>query len=202
MAYNQKTRELLVGKQLLIFDFDGTLADTSNIHAEAFSKALSSTGITVDYSTIAGMKTVDAVRKLLTEHGLKLSCKKVDKLTQKKQQYARNLIETTLEPIPGVMEFLAWAEKRFKLALVTSGSKTTVQLALKKLKFENLFEPSIFSEDVNLAKPNPEGFLLAAKYWNINNNHCLVFEDSSAGVEAAKLAKMQVIDVRRKCVWL
>lgn len=59
--------DALRGKRLLIFDFDGTVADTTHLHAAAFSEVLATLGIEVDYPSIAGLKTLDAMRQCL--HG-------------------------------------------------------------------------------------------------------------------------------------
>ena len=61
--------QLLQGKRLLIFDFDGTVADTSPLHAAAFAQVLAPLGIAVDYPAIAGLKTLDAMRKCLAAGG-------------------------------------------------------------------------------------------------------------------------------------
>jgi HAD superfamily hydrolase (TIGR01509 family) len=185
----------LVEKKVLIFDFDGTLANTSELHAAAFSKVLGSFGIAVDYQNIAGMNTLDAIQKCLIENSVELDPEGVDDLVLKKQDSVRNMIKESLEPIAGVREFLVWANKRFKLALVTSGSRATVCVALEKLKFNDLFELMIFSEDVKNSKPSPDGFLLAAKHYDVESKCCLVFEDSKAGIDAAIGANMQVVDV-------
>ncbi|MBT4764513.1 HAD hydrolase-like protein, partial [bacterium] len=56
MDSNDEYEKLLIRKKLLIFDFDGTLANTSKFHAKAFSQILNPLGLIVDYSSIAGMK--------------------------------------------------------------------------------------------------------------------------------------------------
>ena len=61
--------ELLSGKALLIFDLDGTLIDTTPIHARAFEETFAPLNIPVDYSTIAGMKTEDAVERAACGRG-------------------------------------------------------------------------------------------------------------------------------------
>lgn len=186
----------LSGKRLLIFDFDGTVADTSPLHAAAFLQVLAPLGIKVDYPSIAGLKTMDAMRKCLAEAELSLPQGEVDELVAAKQQLARKMIANELTPLPGVDEFLRWARPRFRLSMATSGSRETVQLALKKLGYEGWFDPVICADDVCNAKPDPEGFLAVLKITGLRPDEALVFEDSDAGIAAAVAAGLIYYDVR------
>lgn len=187
--------ESLDGKRLLIFDFDGTVADTSPLHARAFNLALAGRGLAVDYPSIAGLKTADAMRKLLTNGGQAFNEQQIAELTQSKQAIVRELIATDLMPIPGMDAFLRWAKPRYRLCMVTSGSRATVHLALDKLGFRELFDPIICSEDVEYSKPDPEGFLLALRLTGAKASESVVFEDSDAGFVSAEAACIDCIDV-------
>jgi HAD superfamily hydrolase (TIGR01509 family) len=195
MKPGEPLSHLLEGKKLLIFDFDGTVADTTPLHAEAFAEVLAPLGISVDYSSIAGLKTLDAMHKLLDKAGVKLSEFDVHALVVAKQAFVRGLISEKLEPIPGVDEFLRWAKPKFHLSMVTSGSSGTVQLALEKLGYLNWFEPLVCAEDVCNAKPDPEGFLSALSLTAIPAEQALIFEDSEAGFLAARNAEIEFIEV-------
>jgi HAD superfamily hydrolase (TIGR01509 family) len=198
MDSNDEYEKLLIRKKLLIFDFDGTLANTSKFHAKAFSQILNPLGLIVDYSSIAGMKTRDAICECLKNSNVKLSHKEIELFVLEKQKIARNMIGTMLEPIPGVDEFIHWAKDRFQLGIVTSGSNATVSIALGKLGYKDYFDPFICADNVDCSKPNPSGFLLAVKLSGYEKSDCLIFEDSDNGVEAAKRADISVIDVRKQ----
>lgn len=186
---------LIQGRKLLIFDFDGTLVDSSPLHAKSFTQVLAPFDISVDYSSIAGMKTLDAIRHLVTSAGKALSDEQVASLVDAKQQCVRALIRQQLEPMPGVDAFLCKARSCYQLALVTSGSRATVLLALEQLGYLNWFEPLICADDVLHAKPAPDGFLMALQQSGFSAKEALVFEDSEAGFLAAKAAKLDYIDV-------
>jgi len=186
----------LGGKRLLIFDFDGTVADTSPLHAAAFGKVLAPFGISLNYPSIAGLKTSDALRHSLSSHGIELDDRRIADLVTEKQQLVRRIIGESLQPLPGVEEFLRWARSRYRLAMVTSGSQGTVALALRALGYDSLFDPLICADDVKEAKPDPEGFLLALRMTNMRLADALIFEDSTAGVQAAQLAGIDCWDVR------
>ena len=188
--------EMLESKRLLIFDFDGTVADTTPLHAAAFSEVLAPLGFIVDYSSIAGLKTLDAMRQCLNGAGHKLDEAVLAALVTVKQQCVRQMIGQTLQPLPGVDAFLQWARPRYKLAMVTSGSRGTVSLALEKLGYTGWFNPLICADDVGKAKPAPEGFLMALQLAGVSAGDALVFEDSDAGLQAAAHAGLDYVDVR------
>lgn len=192
-----KLEQLLLGKHLLIFDFDGTVADTSPLHATAFAYVLEPLGVAVDYSSIAGMKTLDAMAKCLAVAGKVLPKNEIDELVGAKQAKARELIRLGLEPLPGVDAFLRWGRPRFRLAMVTSGSRGTVSMALKKLGYEGWFDPLICADDVQHAKPDPEGFKMVLRLAGVSPEKALIFEDSAAGFSAADAAGIAWVDARQ-----
>lgn len=188
--------EVLLDKRLLIFDFDGTLADTTPLHAAAFAEVLAPLGISIDYSRIAGLKTLDAMRQCLAQAGRTLTDTEVTMLATAKQQCARRTIAQSLQPLRGVDEFLRWARPRYRLALYSSGSRGTVTIAMRKLGYTGWFDPILCAEDVIHAKPDPEGFLKVLSLTGVEAQWALVFEDSDAGVEAANRAGLATLDVR------
>lgn len=193
----QALRETLGRKRLLIFDFDGTVADTSPLHALAFAEVLAPLDVAVDYSSIAGLKTLDAMRACLMRAERELSAEQVASLVIAKQQRVRQMIARDLKPLPCVEWFLRWAKPRFRFAMVSSGSRGTVDLALEKLGYSELFSPLICAEDVGRAKPDPEGFRLALHLTGVLPEGGLVFEDSDAGLQAASNAALDVVDIRQ-----
>ena len=191
--------ESLQGKHLLIFDFDGTVADTSQLHARAFHEVLGPLGLTVDYMTITGLKTLDALRCITQASGKNLPESVLVELALAKQRAVRQMMRNGLTPLAGVDGFLRWARSRFHLAMVTSGSRGTVSLALAALGYEGWFEPVMTADDVEYAKPDPEGLLRVLELTRCPADKALVFEDSTVGFEAAMRAGIAFIDVGR--VW-
>jgi HAD superfamily hydrolase (TIGR01509 family) len=187
---------VLQGKRLLIFDFDGTVADTSPLHAAAFNEVLAPFGAAVDYHFIAGLKTLDAMIYCLQEVGCILDEAELAALVTAKQMCVRQMISQALKPLPGVHAFLRWARLHYRLAMVTSGSRGTVALALEKLGYTDWFDPLICADDVEKAKPAPEGFLTALNLAGVLPSEALVFEDSEAGFQAASRAGLAYFDVR------
>lgn len=178
----------LHGKKLLIFDFDGTIADTSPLHAAAFEKVLKPHGVTVHYPSIAGMRTADAMVRCAAACGVVLSLNELNDLVMAKQKLVREMMRTQLRPMPGVDRFLRWARQHYRLSMATSGSRGTIGIALEKLGYTNWFDPLVCAEDVERAKPYPDAFQLVLKMTGCPPDFALIFEDSDAGLLAAKAA--------------
>ncbi len=187
--------QALEGKKLLIFDFDGTVANTSPLHAAAFSQVLTPLVNGVDYPSIAGLKTWDGIRQCLDSAGRILSDAEVSALVLEKQKLVRQMLNQGLEPLPRVDEFLRWARPRYQLAMATSGSRGTVSLALKKLGYLGWFDPLVCSDDVSSGKPDPACFLQVLSMTGVPASEALIFEDSDVGIEAAKGAGVVCFDV-------
>lgn len=197
MQTTQGLLSQLQGKKLLIFDFDGTVADTSPLHAAAFEKVLSPLGVAVHYPSIAGMKTADAILRCVSTCSLDLSRDELNDLVAAKQKLVREMMRTQLVPLPGVDRFLRWARQHYRLSMATSGSRGTVGLALEKLGYAQWFDPLVCAEDVECAKPHPEIFLKVLSLTQSVPNEAVVFEDSDAGIAAAQAAGISCIDVNK-----
>ena len=187
---------MLEGKDLMIFDFDGTLADTSAFHASAFADVLAPFGVAAEYETISGRKTRDALVERLGSSGIVLAEGELDALASAKQQRVRKLIQDGLRPLPGVESFLRWASTRARLAIYSSGSRGTVEISLARLGYLGRFDPMLCAEDVVRAKPDPEGFLKVLGLTGVSSVRAVVFEDSDSGIGAARRAGIAVVDVR------
>ena len=196
MQWTHTIEQLLKGKQLLIFDFDGTLADTSPLHEAAFEQVLAPLGIAVHYPSIAGMKTEDAMVHSALSCGLVLSSDQLAALVKAKQTTVREMIASRLEPLPGVDSFLRWARQHYRLSMATSGSRGTVSLALEKLGYANWFSPMVCADDVERAKPHPDVFLKVLELTHVDRRGALIFEDSEAGFAAAHNAGVAFVDIR------
>lgn len=193
MLRNGDAPAWLRGKSLLIFDFDGTVADTSPLHAAAFVDVLGPLGVSVHYDLIAGMKTSDAILTCARAAGVELHPNQLSELVVAKQRLVRQLIERYLRPLPGVDAFLRWARPRYHLSMATSGSRGTVELALMKLGYDQWFDPLVCAEDVQRAKPHPDLFLRVLELTGYEPQDALVFEDSNKGITAALAANIQFI---------
>lgn len=192
---------LLARKRLLIFDFDGTLVDSSPLHARAFAEVFAPHGVEVDYPRIAGMTTEAAVDRLAADARLALAPDERQRLVGAKRERGRELIERELEAIEGAPDFVRAAAGRFRLALCTSGSRPSVEAALARVGLTGCFDPLLTAENVTRGKPDPEMFRAALDRAGTAAGEALVFEDADSGVEAAKAAGIDVLRLPDEADW-
>ncbi|SFG20543.1 sugar-phosphatase [Novosphingobium sp. CF614] len=188
------TEAFLKRRQLFIFDLDGTLAETSPVHAAAFAAVLEPRGVPVDYATVAGLATGDAVRRLLTRAGQQADDATVAALVAAKRDAASAGLAAVRE-IAGAGAFVRYASSTHRLALCTSGARATVERTLAVLGFAGCFDPIITADDVTRGKPAPDGFLAVLDRAGIAATDALVFEDSEAGLAAARAAGLDAIRI-------
>lgn len=185
-------------KKLFLFDYDGTIANTSSIHQTAFSQAINNPKIKFKYSEIEGLGTKEAFRVIFQQNGLSLSPTKIQKLVSSKRSIALELSNQKVELLPSFLLFINEAKTKFQLSIVSSGSLESILAGLRLNGLTNLFNPIISREDVKISKPSPEGFNLALKHFpDIDKKDVLIFEDSIHGIEAAKYAKIDFVNIKK-----
>lgn len=185
---------ILEGKKLLIFDFDGTLVDSSRYHFLAFQDALRKYSLSFSYDSIAGKSTRDSIIDIFEENKVDYKSEELQDLVLMKQQIFRSKYLTMVTLLPGIKEFIKWSYSRFTLSLATSGSKETVSQILINNDIIKFFDSLVYSEDVSSGKPNPEIFELVVKKYNFLREEILIFEDSTAGFQAATSAGIDFYD--------
>ena len=89
------------GKKLLIFDYDGTIADSNKIHEAAFYESLESMQLDFDYAKLAGLSTEDAFKTIFVKNNVDYSEIDLDSLVHQKRLTAMQLIQKNLQPLPG-----------------------------------------------------------------------------------------------------
>lgn len=182
-----------------IFDKDGVLTETFEMHLEAFVKIFAEVGIKITRNDLIkkyGMKTQHIVKMIMNEKGKNITDDLAKKMAEKKENYYRELVEGKLELLPGVREFLTYLkEKGYKIGVASSASLEGIQQLLRETKIENFFDAAVSGFDIKLSKPNPDIFLECAKKLNVKPEDCTVVEDSVHGIEAAKRAGMKSLAV-------
>ena len=179
----------------LIFDCDGTLADTMPLHFVAWQEVLTSHGIQFNedlFYAFAGQPTVKIVADLLKQQGL--TGDPVVISTEKEQAFLKALPQ--VKPIEPVVE-IAKAFRASKPMGVGSGSnRDTVFQILERIGLADFFDAVVGAEDTVKHKPEPDVFLEVARQIGVEPTACEVFEDADLGVEAGQRAGMVVFDVR------
>ncbi|MEM4390043.1 MAG: HAD family phosphatase [Candidatus Micrarchaeia archaeon] len=179
----------------LVFDLDGVIADTEPLHYASFHELLARWGIRIPWriwsTRYIGTGSSHIFEDIFRRHGISEDVSTWVK--RRSELYARMLNEREVKPIRGFMRFFARAKRAgLRMAVVSGGHRAHIAATLRKLGLEKEFVV-VAIEDVRNRKPHPEGFLLAAKRLGVSPSECLAFEDSVAGVEAAKRAGMLTI---------
>lgn len=105
------------------------------------------------------------------------------------------LAKSDLHLMAGAKSVLEFAKSNGKTAMVTSSNKDYVDFVLEHTGIAEYFELFITGDQVSKGKPDPEGYLTAAKQLGVKPDSCIVFEDAPNGVEAGKNAGMKVVAV-------
>jgi len=185
----------LTGKALLIFDVDGTIADTSPVHAAAFNEALAPLNLSIDYDVVAGMTTESAFQLILEEEGYIFTIADIERLSACKRSTARRLLSQSVDFMPGAGEFLHFARQRYRMAVCSSGSRDTVNATLQHLKISDMFDIVVTREDVTRPKPDPAGITLILRALGVDAQQAILFEDTAIGVGAGLNAGVDVVQI-------
>ena len=170
----------------LIFDMDGTLADSDPFHQKAFAQYLEPHGFTVDeffYRTRISGRTNAAILGDLLPH---LDADEIDRLGDEKEALFRRL-SGHLPPVAGLGTFLERAGRLgLRFAVVTNGPRVNLDHMLGALGLRDRFEVRLAREDVARGKPDPLPYRTALERLGLGAGEALAFEDSPAGIQAAK----------------
>jgi HAD superfamily hydrolase (TIGR01549 family) len=179
----------------LIFDCDGTLADTMPAHYRAWVEILRPHGVDFPearFYAMGGMPTGNIVEKLFSEAG-----KIPDVATlvrQKEDAFMEQLGE--IRPIEKVVEVARRGRGTLPMAVASGGHRYMVELTLRQIGILDWFPVLVAAEDTTRHKPEPDVFLEAARRLGVAPAECTVYEDTDLGIEAARRAGMSWVDVR------
>jgi len=178
----------------VIFDLDGTVVADEDEYGEAFNKVLKRFGVETgkSYPHVAGIGVEENWKKFREKYKSKIN-KSVEELTLATQQEYRNLIHK-VRLKNGFIEFVEEIRDRgMKTALATSNSWSVTDELLETLDISKYFDHITTAEEVDYKKPDPQVFEISVEKLGEVVEECIVFEDSRAGIEAAKALGMKVV---------
>lgn len=181
----------------VIFDWDGTLADTRRTVTESFRRVLSEAGYTISDEFIdrrIGVGTRKIMEDALRECGIDFNEEELERLVERKIEFQTELTGA-VDLFEGAVELLDALYGRVKIALATMGPRKVVDRLLSEKSIRRYFDVVVTADEVPKPKPNPEIFLKAARRIKVRLEECLVVEDSIFGVKAAKAAGMGCVAV-------
>lgn len=180
----------------LIFDCDGTLADTMPLHNLAWDRAMVELGgrfTPEEALELAGVPTRRIFEILNERHGFSIDPQQGNDL---KEAHYATLVERAL-PIAEVVAVVEQYRGRLPMAVASGGERKVVISTLTQIGLLDAFDTLVTADDVEHGKPAPDIFLEAARRLGVPAATCIVFEDADAGIEGARKAGMGWIDVRR-----
>ncbi|MFO0804114.1 MAG: HAD-IA family hydrolase [Gemmataceae bacterium] len=184
------------GTRGLIFDCDGTLADTMPVHYVAWTAMLTRHGIPFPESRfyeLGGVPTAQIIRILSKEHGVPVTDVNA-MVIEKENAFLVNM--HAVKPMPKVIAVAERHRGVLPIAVASGGYRETVTRTLDALRIREWFDAMVTAEDTERHKPEPDVFLEAAKRLGVPAEACVVFEDTDIGLLAAKRAGMVGVDVR------
>ena len=178
-----------------IFDCDGTLADTMPLHYKAWLTVLKEYECDFPeafFYQLGGVPTEKIVEILNERHGRAMPVEETARI--KDEMFIKMIPQTT--PIEPVVDLVRELHGVKPMAVASGGTREIVHKTLEALGIRGMFEAIVTVEDYQNGKPAPDPFLEAARRLGVAPEKCLVFEDTTAGIESARAAKMQWVLVQ------
>ncbi|MDC0177977.1 HAD family phosphatase [Polaribacter sp.] len=187
----------------VIFDMDGVIIDSEEIHKKAYYETFTSIGVNVSdklYKTLTGSSTINAFQKLVAHFKLDLNPEKL--VINKRKRYI-NFFENdpTLHLVKGVEELIKHCyNKGITLVLASSSAMVNIDRVFDRFNLNTYFSAKISGADLTESKPHPEIFEKAALLGDTPKENCIVIEDSDNGIKAANAAGIYVFGYKNPMV--
>lgn len=185
------------GTAALIFDCDGTLADTMPAHYVAWTSMLDTYSIPFTeqrFYQLGGMPSDRIIGVLSEEHGIEAPTDVITMVAHKEGLYLESI--DMIRRIDVVCDIAVHYHRRLPMAVASGGERAVVARTLAAIDIADLFEVVVCAEDTERHKPEPDVFLEAARRLGADPHRCVVFEDTDFGLEAARRAEMIGVDIR------
>lgn len=183
--------------EAVIFDWDGTLADTEPVVVLAFQTVLREIGCIVSdefLERLIGIGVRNMLKEALESTGMHLDDRALDDLVRRKNKVQLGMTEK-IELLKGAVDILESLHDKVKIALATMSNRVVMDKVLAEKGLRKYFNFVITADEVERPKPDPEVFLECAKELRCLPEKCVVVEDSVFGVIAARKADMKCIAV-------
>lgn len=169
----------------VLWDMDGVLADTRELHFLTWKDALHEIGYELTYEQFTATFGMNNRRILETLLGQPPTPELVAEMTDKKEGQYRRLLSGNVSLLPGVQYWLSWLhDHHIPQAVASSAPQANIDAFVDELQLRPYFSALVSGYDM-AGKPDPGIFLQAASHLQVAPKYCLVIEDSIAGVEAA-----------------
>jgi len=180
----------------LIFDMDGTLVDSGQLHEFSWTATLEKYGIPIDgpfMRTLAGVPTKETLDILIKKFGCQVSVS-IDEMNEFKEQCVRDNLHRFVQAT-ALVDVVKKYHGQKPMAIGTGANTPEARLVLKQCGLDAYIQVVVGADQVANPKPAPDTFLRCAELLGVSASQCVVFEDSTLGLQAAAQAGMAGIDV-------
>ncbi|QNK40534.1 beta-phosphoglucomutase [Caproicibacter fermentans] len=183
----------------VIFDLDGVIVSTDDLHFQAWKSMADRNGIPFDRqinNLLRGVSRAESLEIILRKSEKSYSEQQKQELMQYKNDIYVKLLDNLKHSdiLPGVVELINRLKKAGVKIAIGSSSKNTRKI-LQKIGLETVFDAIADGTEIQHSKPDPEVFLVAARKLETKPENCVVVEDAVAGIEAAKAGNMTAIAI-------
>lgn len=188
--------DLIAAADGLVFDCDGTLADTMPLHYIAWRDTLKRNDVEFSedrFYAMAGQPTVHIVRVLLEEQGVSGDPKTI--AVEKEAAFLNVLPQ--VEPIEPIVSIARKYRETKKMGVGSGSNHAVVLQVLEHIGLTDFFDAIVGAEATERHKPEPDVFLEVARQIGVEPTKCRVYEDADLGIEAAHRAGMTCFDIRQ-----
>jgi len=185
----------------VIFDMDGVLLDSEPYHYFIEGEIYKSLGINIPEKirvNFVGLGNKEMWTFIKNKYGLKQSIEELSH-NNDRERFAYMSKLTGLSPNPGILQLLEILKNnKIKIALASSSPKNVINILIDKISLTEYFDIMVSGDEFKNGKPEPDIFIQTAKLLRENAADCIVIEDSTNGIKAAKAAKMKCIAYKNK----
>ncbi len=186
----------------VIFDLDGVIVDTAKFHFKAWKKLANELGF--DFTEeqneqLKGVSRAESLKKIIKWGNMELTKDEFNRQMALKNENYLSYVEKMGEDeiLPGVPKLLDYLKEN-KIPLALGSASKNARSILNKINLYDRFDAIVDGNDVSKARPDPEVFIIAAERLHVKPEDCIVFEDSVAGIQAAKNGRMLSIGIGDK----
>ncbi|WP_328345358.1 HAD family hydrolase [Micromonospora sp. NBC_00421] len=182
----------------ILFDWDGTLVDSHAAHYQSLKEVMDEQGIVVDrnwFMSETGMSTAESITLLARQQQVTLTLPLAELVRRCESVYLDSV--DRVREITAIVDIARSNHGVLPMAVASGGLRASITATMTALDLDELFDVVVTREDVTAGKPAPDIFLVAAERLGVRASRCLVYEDSDAGIAAARAAGATVVDIRQ-----